>query len=103
MLNRIVQFSLRSPGLVLVLAVMVLGYGSYVAARIRMDVFPEFAPPMVIIQTEAPGLSPDQVEVLVTRPVENAVNGVPRLAALRSQSIQGLSVVTATAPVVPSP
>src|SRR5262249_49038832 len=60
-----------------------------------LDVFPEFAPPEVVIQTEAPGLSPPEVEQLVTTPIEAAVNGVPRLAVVRSRSIQGLSVVTA--------
>ena len=59
----------------LALAGLVLVYGVYVALHTRIDVFPEFAPPMVVIQTEAPGLSPEQVEVLVTRPVENAING----------------------------
>lgn len=96
MLNRIVQFSLRFPGVVVALACLILGYGVYVSLHTRLDVFPEFAPPMVVIQTEAPGLSPEQVEVLVTRPVENAINGVPKLASIRSQSIQGHSAVTAT-------
>jgi len=57
------------------------------------DVFPEFAPPEVSIQTEAPGLSPEQVEVLVTQPIENAINGVSGIESLRSRSIQGLSVI----------
>ena len=56
-----------------------------------LDVFPEFAPPQVSIQTEAPGLSPEQVEILVTKPIEDAINGVEGIAAVRSQSIQGLS------------
>ena len=94
MLNRIVQFSLRFRGVVIALACVVIGYGWFVAARAKLDVFPEFAPPMVVIQTEAPGLSPEQVEQLVTRPVENGINGVPNLESIRSQSIQGLSVVT---------
>jgi CzcA family heavy metal efflux pump len=59
-----------------------------------LDVFPEFAPPQVSIQTEAIGLTPEQVEILVTRPIENAVNGAPGVEKLRSSSIQGLSVVT---------
>jgi len=95
MLNRLVSLSLRYRGIVAALALAVVAYGVYVAGHTRMDVFPEFAPPMVVIQTEAPGLSPEQVEVLVTRPVENAINGVPRLASIRSQSIQGHSAVTA--------
>ena len=61
----------------------------------RLDVFPEFAPPQVSIQTEAPGLSPEQVEILVTKPIEDAINGVEGIATVRSQSIQGLSVITA--------
>lgn len=94
MLNRIVSFSLRFRGVVIALACVLIGYGLFVAAHTKLDVFPEFAPPMVTIQTEAPGLSAEQVEQLVTRPVENGVNGVPDLESIRSQSIQGLSVVT---------
>ena len=56
--------------------------------------FPEFAPPQVAIQTEAPGLSPEQVEVLVTQPIETSVNGLAGVESMRSASIQGLSVVT---------
>jgi CzcA family heavy metal efflux pump len=94
MLNRIVSFSLRFRGAILTLACILIGYGLYITKHTKLDVFPEFAPPMVTIQTEAPGLSPEQVEQLVTRPVENGVNGVPNLDSIRSQSIQGLSVVT---------
>src|SRR5439155_4179075 len=68
--------------------------GLFAAQHSRLDVFPEFAPPQVVLQTEAPGLSPREVEQLVTLPIEQAVNGLPRLDVLRSQSIQGLSVVT---------
>jgi CzcA family heavy metal efflux pump len=94
MLNHIVQFSLKFRGVVIALACVLIGYGLFVAAHSKLDVFPEFAPPMITIQTEAPGLSPEQVEQLVTRPVENGINGVPNLESIRSQSIQGLSVVT---------
>jgi CzcA family heavy metal efflux pump len=95
MLRRIVQFSLRYRGVVIVLACVAAAYGLYVAEHTKLDVFPEFAPPQVVIQTEAPGLSPEEVEALVTRPIENGINGAPGLAALRSQSIQGLSAITA--------
>ncbi len=95
MLARLVAFSIRFRGVVIALACLVIGYGVYITAHARYDVYPEFAPPLVIIQAEAPGLSPEEVESLVTRPVENAVNGVGNLESVRSQSIQGLSVVTA--------
>jgi len=94
MLNHIVQFSLKFRGVVIALACLLTAYGLMVAAHAKLDVFPEFAPPMITIQTEAPGLSPEQVEQLVTRPIEDGVNGVPKLETIRSQSIQGLSVIT---------
>jgi CzcA family heavy metal efflux pump len=94
MLTAIVSFSLRFRGVVLALAVALLGYGLYTLSHARYDVFPDFAPPQAVVQTEAPGLSPEQVESLVTQPVENALNGVEGLQSLRSSSIQGLSVVT---------
>lgn len=96
LLASIIGFSLRYYGVVIALALLFAGYGLYALSGASYDVFPEFAPPQVSIQTEAPGLAPEQVEVLVTQPVENAVNGVPGIQALRSQSIQGLSVITAT-------
>src|SRR5262249_52076470 len=94
MLQAIVGWSLHNRVAVVVLAVLLLAAGCYASWKARLDVFPDFAPPQVVIQTEAPGLSPTQVEQLVTLPIENAVNGLPRLDALRSQSIHGLSVVT---------
>ncbi len=95
MLTRIVQISLRHRGIVIALAVALLAWGSYIAGRAPLDVFPEFVSPQAAIQTESPGLSAEQVETLVTRPVESAVNGAADLASVRSESIQGLSVVTA--------
>jgi len=94
MLNAIVRFSLRFRGVVLALALAFLGYGIYSLTQATFSVFPEFAPPFITIQTESPGLSPEQVELLVTQPVENAVNGVTGIESLRSSSIQGLSVIT---------
>ena len=95
MLQALVQFSLRFRGVVVALACLLLGYGLYITFHAELDVFPNFVQPQVVIQTEAPGLSPEQVEVLVTRPVETAVNGLGKLESLRSESIQGLSIVTA--------
>ncbi|MDE3188999.1 MAG: efflux RND transporter permease subunit [Acidobacteriota bacterium] len=93
MLTAIVRFALRFRGVVLALALAMLGYGTYALMQAKFVVFPEFAPPFVSIQTEAPGLSPEQVELLVTQPIENAINGVTGIESLRSSSIQGLSVV----------
>src|SRR5260370_26931883 len=95
MLRPLVAFSIRFRAIVIVLACVLIGYGLVVAVHAKLDVFPEFAPPRVVIQTEAPGLSPEEVESLVTRPIESAVNGSNDLESLRSKSIQGLSVVTA--------
>lgn len=94
MLSGIVELSLRHRGVVIALALVLLGWGGYVASRAELDVFPEFVAPQVTIQAEAPGLSPEQVEILVTRPIENAINGASALKSVRSESIQGLSVVT---------
>lgn len=96
MLTAIVRFSVRFRGVVIALACLLLGYGIYTLYQSRLDVFPEFAPPLVVIQTEAPGLSPEQVEVLVTQQIENALGGTIGVESMRSQSIQGLSVVTMT-------
>lgn len=96
MLTAIVQFSLRFRGVIIALACVLTAFGLYVLSRAKYDVFPEFAPPQVVIQAEAPGLAPEQVEVLVTQPIENSINGVPGIESLRSNSIQGLSVITVT-------
>src|SRR5690242_20587166 len=95
MLTGLVRRSIRHRGVVIGLAMALVVYGAGIVANARLDVFPEFAPPQVSIQTEAPGLSPEQVEILVTKPIEDAINGVEGIATVRSQSIQGLSVVTA--------
>ena len=95
MLAALVRFSVRRPGIVLGVALALLIYGLDTLSRATLDVFPEFAPPQVSIQTEAPGFSPEQVEILVTKPLEDAINGVAGIALVRSQSIQGLSVITA--------
>ena len=95
MLNGIVTFSLRHRLLVLLGAVVLMVSGTSTARRMPLDVFPEFVQPQVDVQTEAPGLAPEQVEQLVTRPVETAVMGTAGLDSVRSESIQGLSVITA--------
>jgi len=94
MLRAIVSFCLRFRGVVIALAAIVLIQGFEAARHSKLDVFPEFVPPQVVVQTEAPGFSAEQVETLVTTPVEAAIGGLSRLASLRFESIQGLSVVT---------
>ncbi|MCL4548844.1 MAG: efflux RND transporter permease subunit [Bacteroidetes bacterium] len=95
LLNSVIRFSLRFRGIIIALSILFVGYGIYTLTQAKFGVFPEFAPPQAVIQTEAPGLSPEQVEVLVTQPIENAVNGIVGISSLRSKSIQGISVVTA--------
>ncbi len=90
----LVAWCVRRRGAVAVLAFAALLLGAWNAGRVPLDVFPEFVPISVDIQTEAPGLAPEQVERLVTRPIEAAVNGAPGLAAMRSESIPGLSVIS---------
>jgi CzcA family heavy metal efflux pump len=94
MLAAIVRFSVRFRGVVLALAMLSLAYGVYQLTHAGLDIFPEFSPKQVIIQTEAPGLTAEQVEVLVTQNIENVLGGLIGLETLSSESIQGLSVVT---------
>ena len=91
---RIVAWSVRHRAATAFLAFLALIGGAWIARTVPLDVFPEFVPVQVEIQTEAPGFSPEQVEQLITRPIEAAINGAPELASLRSESIQGLSVIT---------
>ena len=94
MLKAILYFSLRYRAVVVFIAFAFLAFGLSQLRTAQYDVFPEFASSLVNIQTEAPGLSPEQVELLVTQPIENAVNGLPAIDSMRSSSIQGLSVIT---------
>ena len=69
MLAAIVRFSIRFRGVVVSLATLLLVYGLYDLSRAGLDIFPEFSPKLVIVQTESPGLSAEQVEILVTQPI----------------------------------
>lgn len=93
MLNWIVSTSLHFRVLVVAAAAVVIALGIAAARRTPLDVFPEFAPPLVEVQTEAPGLSTEEVESLVTVPLENALNGTSWLKTIRSKSVLGLSSV----------
>ncbi len=89
----LVSTSLRLRVAVVVLTAVLLILGTRIVSQTRFDVFPEFAPPLVEVQTEVPGLSSSEVEVLVTVPIENALNGVSWLEHVRSKSVLGLSSV----------
>src|SRR5262245_16150319 len=91
---RVVSWAVEHRSVTALLALLALIAGTFVALRVPLDVFPEFVPVQVEIQTEAPGFSPEQVEQLITRPIEAAVNGAPDLATMRSESIPGLSVIS---------
>src|SRR5262245_2244484 len=93
MLRALVQFSLRFRFVVVLAAAAMLVVGVYLAQRSPMDVFPEFAPPLVEVQAEAPGMSSEAVERLVTIPLESALNGIPQMTEMRSKSVQGLSSI----------
>ena len=94
MLSLIVRLALRHPGMVVLGALLLLAFGVVTVGSARYDVFPEFVPPQATVQAEAPGLTPEQVEALVTRPLETTINGSNGVATVRSESIQGLSVIT---------
>ena len=93
-MHSLIALCVRRYGAVTALALMALALGVWRASSAPLDVFPEFVPAQVDIQTEAPGFTPLQVESLVTKRIESAVNGSAGLATLRSESIPGLSVVT---------
>jgi len=95
-MNALIRWSIRYRGFVALLSVMWLVLGIVLALRAPVDVFPEFVPPQVTIQTEAPGLAPEQVEQIVTRAIESAVVGSPSIENVRSESVYGLSVVLVT-------
>src|SRR6201989_884180 len=90
----LVDLCVRFAGAIATLTLVALALGIWATQSAPLDVFPEFVPSTVDIQTEAPGFTAEQVEQLVTRPIENAVNGATGLATIRSESIPGLSVIT---------
>ncbi len=93
MLNAVIRLSLRYRMLVVVMSLAVLVYGSYLATTLPIDVFPDLDRPRVIIITECPGLATEEVETMVTQPIEVALLGASGVQAVRSQTTAGLNVI----------
>lgn len=93
MLNKIIRFSLDNRVVVLIITAMLLIWGCFTLLRTEVDIFPDLNAPTVVVMTEAPGMAPEEVERLVTYPIETAVNGATNVRRVRSSSATGFSVV----------
>jgi len=93
MLNSVIRFALTNRLLVLAASIVILAYGGYLTSTMPIDVFPDLDRPRVVILTECPGLSPEEIESLVTQPIETALLGASGVEAVRSQSSQGMNVI----------
>jgi heavy metal efflux system protein len=96
MMNRIVASSLGQRFLVVLMVLLLIGVGSFSLRRLPVDAYPDLAPPMVEVITQWPGRAAEEIERLITVPVEREMNGIPRLSTIRSISLYGLSDVILT-------
>ena len=93
MLNKIIQYSLHNRLVVMIASIALLLWGSYTTHKMEVDVFPDLNAPTVVVMTEAQGMAPEEVERMVTFPIETAVNGATDVKSVRSSSTTGFSVV----------
>ena len=93
MISRLVEASLKAKGLVVVATIAVIGYGVYEYRRMPVDAFPDISPIMVPVFAEGHGLAPEEIERLITYPIESAMNGLPGVTQIKSTSAFGLAVV----------
>lgn len=93
MLNKIIHYALHNRLLIIIASVLLLVFGSFMTSRMEVDVFPDLTAPTVVVLTEAHGMAPEEVEKLVTFPLETSVNGATNVRRVRSSSSAGISIV----------
>ena len=91
--DKIINFSLNNRLTILILSIVMMVAGTVVLLRTEVDIFPDLNAPTVVIMTEAPGFAPEEVEKLVSYPIETAVNGATDVRRVRSSSATGFSIV----------
>ena len=95
LINNIIRFSLKNRLIILLGAALMIGAGIYSSRNMNIDVFPDLTAPTVVVMTDAKGMAAEEVERLVTFPIETAVNGATNVRRVRSASMQGYSFVWA--------
>ncbi|MBC8453960.1 efflux RND transporter permease subunit, partial [PVC group bacterium] len=93
MINRITKSALKVPGLVLLAVVTILGVGVFQYQRMPVDAFPDISPIMVPVFAEGHGMAPEEIERLITYPIESAMNGLPDVTQIKSTSAFGMAVI----------